>query len=124
MLAVVASRWMVITVVAPAVPGVTVGGLNVAVAPGGSPVAESVTTLSKAPPTGGTERLTDTDPPGAIVTGVVGAVTVKVVITDSVSAELVSVEKLLSPLYSRRNRKRADRQIGGRIGGHAQGQSA
>ena len=98
---------IVITVGAPAVPGVTVGGLKVAAAPGGSPVAESVTTLSKAPPSGGTVMLTITDPPGAIVTGVAGAVTVKSLITDSVKATLVSVEKFVFSAVHRRNRKRA-----------------
>jgi hypothetical protein len=45
MLAVAAASCMVSTVGAPALPGVTVGGLKVALATGGSPVAESVTTL-------------------------------------------------------------------------------
>jgi hypothetical protein len=72
---------MVITVGAPALPGVTLGGLNVAVAPGGSPEAESVTTLLNAPPSGGTVIFTVTAPPGATVTGVVGAVTANAVIT-------------------------------------------
>lgn len=57
-------------------PGVTVGGLNVAVAPGGSPVAESVTTLLNAPPSGGTVMLMVAAPPGATGTGVVGPLTV------------------------------------------------
>ena len=39
-----AAVWMVICEVAPVEPGVTVGGANVAVAPGGSPVAVRVTT--------------------------------------------------------------------------------
>ena len=71
-----AASWIVITVGAPAVPGVTVGGLKVAVAPAGSPEAESVTTLLNAPPKGGTVRLILTEPPGATGTGVVGPVTV------------------------------------------------
>jgi hypothetical protein len=96
-LAVAVVSWMVITVGAPALPGVTVGGLNVAVAPGGNPEAERVTMLLNAPPSGGTVRLTVTNPPGATMTGVAGPVTVKAVITVSVRDELVSVRKLLSP---------------------------
>jgi len=67
---------MVITVGAPAVPGVTVSGLKRAVAPGGNPVADIVTGLLKAPPTGGTVTLTCTEPPCITNNGAGGAVTV------------------------------------------------
>jgi hypothetical protein len=67
---------MVNVVAAPLIPGVTVGGLNVAVAPGGSPEADIVTTLLKEPPSGGTVTGIATEPPSAAVTGTAGAVTI------------------------------------------------
>src|SRR5271165_2003788 len=73
----------VITVGAPAAPGVTVAGLNVAVARGGNPLADMVTTLLKGPPKGGTVTLTVTLPPWPTTNGVCGALTVKAVPTDS-----------------------------------------
>lgn len=73
-----AAVWIVIVVGAAEFPGVTVAGLKVNVAPGGSPVGDKVTTPLNAPPTGDTVRLTLTELPAATVTGVCGAVTVKV----------------------------------------------
>ena len=67
---------IVMTVVSPSAPGVTVGGLNVAVAPGGRPLAASVTTLLNAPPSGGTVTVICTEPPSATSNGVCGAATV------------------------------------------------
>lgn len=72
-----AANTMVSTVVAPAAPGVTVGGLNVAVSPAGSPVSDMLTTLVKEPPNGATLILTLTMPPAATVIGVVGPVIAK-----------------------------------------------
>lgn len=68
---------MVSTVVAPVVPGVTTAGAKLAVAPGGSPVADMVTALLNGPPTGGTIIGMLTDPPCANTKGVCGAVTLK-----------------------------------------------
>jgi hypothetical protein len=67
---------MVIMVFAPVVPGTTVGGLKATVAPGGRPVAESVTTLLYAPPSGGTVMVISADSPCATGIGVVGALMV------------------------------------------------
>ena len=53
----------VITVLRPVDPGITVGGLNVAVAPGGKPVTDIVTTALYAPPIGGTVIVMLTEPP-------------------------------------------------------------
>jgi hypothetical protein len=100
MLAVADASCMVITVVAPAAPGVTVGGLKVTVAPAGSPEAESVTTLSNAPPSGGKVILMVAAPPGATGTGVVGAVTVKAVVTVSLTAEEVEAANPALPGYT------------------------
>ena len=84
-----AGNAIVSTVVAPAAPGVTVGGLNVAVLPAGSPVADMVTTLVKEPPNGATLTLTLTILPAATVIGVVGAVIAKVgVITRFTAADV------------------------------------
>ena len=55
--------------VAPEAPGVTVGGAKVAVAPAGRPEADMMTTLSKAPPMGGTAISMSTDPPALTVNG-------------------------------------------------------
>src|SRR5579863_8012591 len=99
-LAVGAANWMVITVGAPALPGVTVGGLKVAMAPGGSPLADRVTTLLKAPPTGGTVTLIATEPPSVTVTGAGGAVTVYVVFTVSVKGEDVDPVNPVFPEYT------------------------
>jgi hypothetical protein len=88
---------MVNTVGAPAAPGVTAGGLNVAVAPSGSPRAESATTLSNAPPTGGTVTLISTIAPWEAVTGAAGAVTVKAVFTLSMNTFEVEPEKPALP---------------------------
>ena len=72
--AVVLAKVTVMTVVAPAEPGVTTGGLKVAVAPAGKPEADIVTLLLKVP-MGGTPIVTSTGLPGVAVTGAVGAVT-------------------------------------------------
>ena len=63
---------------APELPGMTVGGLKVPVAPDGSPVENMVTTLSNAPPTGRTLTSIFTAPPCATVTDVSRVVTVNV----------------------------------------------
>src|ERR1700722_19413229 len=76
MLALRLASWMVITVCGPAGPGATVGGLKMAVAPAGSPEAESVTVLLNAPPRGGTLMLTVTNPPSGTSNGVPGALMV------------------------------------------------
>lgn len=55
---------MVNVELAPVVPGVTVGGAKLAVAPGGNPLAASVTTLSYAPLTGFTLIVYVATPPG------------------------------------------------------------
>ena len=90
---------MVSTVGAPSVPGVTVGGVKVAVAPGGSPEAESVTMLSNGPPRGGMVRAKVAAPPGATETGVDGPVTAKAAITVSVTAKEVEAAKPALPGY-------------------------
>jgi hypothetical protein len=97
--AVRAGSCIVSAVGAPVRPGVTVGGLNVALAPGGSPVAESVTTPSNAPPSGGTVMSMVAAPPGATGTGAVGAVTVKEAVTVSLTAEEVEAAKPALPGY-------------------------
>jgi hypothetical protein len=74
--------------------------LKVAVAPGGSPLAESVTRLLNAPPNGGTLTLTSTDPPCATGTGVGGAVTVYAVLTVSMSTAEVDPASSVSPEYT------------------------
>jgi hypothetical protein len=91
---------MVMTVGAPALPGVTVGGLKVATAPGGRPEADIVTTLSKAPPRGGTEILKVAIPPGATVTGAAGAVTVYAVVTTSATADELEAANSALPGYT------------------------
>jgi hypothetical protein len=56
-----------------------------------------VTTLSKAPPTGGTVTFISTEPPSLTVTGAGGAVTVYVVLTVSVKAEDVDPANAVFP---------------------------
>lgn len=94
------SNWMVNIVGAPVVPGVTVGGLNVAVAPGGSPVADIVTTLLNGPPSGGTVMPITTEPPSAAVNGVAAAVTAYATVTVSVSTDEVEVPREVLPEYT------------------------
>jgi hypothetical protein len=91
---------IVITVGAPALPGVTVGGLKVAVAPAGRPEADRVTTLLNAPPSGGTVMSTVAAPPDATGTAVAGAVTVNDVATVKLRAEEVDGANPASPAYS------------------------
>ena len=62
------------TVVAPTVPGVTVGGLNVAVAPDGNPDTDIVTVPLNVPPTGGTAIVICAVLPDAADTGAAGPV--------------------------------------------------
>jgi hypothetical protein len=88
---------MVMTVGAPEVPGVTVGGLKVTVAPAGRPVADILTTLLKQPPNGGTVTFTTTAPPADTVTRGGTADTVKSAETVSVTTEDVEVAKLALP---------------------------
>lgn len=64
----------VMTVVAPAAPGVTVGGTNVATAPAGKPEADMVTTPVKEVPSGATWIVTFAEPPDATSIGAAGAV--------------------------------------------------
>lgn len=91
--AVWAAVWMVSFVGAPEAPGITVGGVKVAVAPAGKPEADMVTTLSKEPPMGGTVMLMSTEPPAWTVKGLPGAVTANVVATSRpISAEVEVAE--------------------------------
>jgi hypothetical protein len=59
-----------------------------------------VTTLSNAPPTGGTVTLICVEPPSVTVTGAGGAVTVYVVFTVSVKAEDVEPADAAFPEYT------------------------
>ncbi len=68
---------MVSVLVAPELPGVTVAGWNEAVASGGSPVAESVTTPVNDPFVGCTATLNCAVPPGETVWGGVGELVLK-----------------------------------------------
>src|SRR5215475_1416323 len=72
--AAVFAKVTVMIVVAPDAPGVTTGGLKVAVAPAGNPEADMVTLLLKVP-MGGTPIVMATGVPGVAETGAVGAVT-------------------------------------------------
>jgi hypothetical protein len=62
-------------VVVPVLPGITVGGAKDAMAPGGKPIADMVTTLLKGLPVGATLTRMATAPPGATSNGVCGAET-------------------------------------------------
>src|SRR5580658_8459485 len=84
--AVADSSWMVNVVATPEAPGTTVGGLKVAVAPGGRPLADIVTMLLNEPFRGGTVTMTCTEPPSAAVTGAAGAVTAYAGLIVSVDA--------------------------------------
>ncbi len=90
--AVWAAVCMVSTVVAPDAPGVTMGGVKVAVAPAGKPEADIVTTLSKGPPMGGTVMLISTEPPAFTVNDDAGAVTEKVEADVTVTSSPIEVE--------------------------------
>ena len=91
----------VIMVVLPFAPGVTVGGLNDAVAPAGKPEADMVTGLLNAPPSGGTVTLTLTEPPSwDTVAGVVGAATVNAGVTACETAVEVAEAKVALPEYA------------------------
>src|SRR5271168_542176 len=90
---------MVKTVGAPFAPGVTVAGKNITVEPGGSPVADMVTRLLNAPPSGGTLTLIITEPPSATRKVVCAAVTAKVVFTVKGTAAEVEGLKLVLPEY-------------------------
>jgi len=65
-----------IFVVVPELPGITVGGIKEAVAPGGRFVADIITTLLKGLPVGATSTVISTDPPCITLNGVCGAATV------------------------------------------------
>ena len=80
----------VMTVLAPVEPGVTTGGLKVAVAPAGNPDADIVTWLLKAP-IGGTPIVTATGVPGVAATGAVGAVTLNCGVVTTVAGLSVIV---------------------------------
>ena len=86
----------VITVFAPFEPGVTTGGLNVAVAPAGNPEADIVTLLLKVP-IGGMPIVTLTGVPGVAAIGAAGAVTLNCaaalnVIITAADVEVAEVE--------------------------------
>src|SRR5579863_5520495 len=88
---------MVKIVGAPPDPGLTVGGLKVAVAPAGRPLADMVTTLLNAPPSGGTVTGMVTKPPSATETGVAGATTVYAASIVSVTADELEPSKMALP---------------------------
>jgi hypothetical protein len=69
--------WTVRTVGAVPVPGVTVGGAKLAVAPSGSPVTDIFTGLLKFPPMGATLSGKDAVPPGLTRSAGVGDATEK-----------------------------------------------
>jgi hypothetical protein len=75
---------------APELPGMTVEGLKLAVAPAGRPEEDMVTTLSNAPPTGRTLTSIFTDPLCGTATDVSGVVTVNV---DGVTTSLIVSRK-------------------------------
>ena len=85
------------TVLAPVAPGVTTGGLKVAVAPAGKPEADIVTLLLNVP-IGGTPIETLTGVPGVAATGAAGAVTLNcgtdevIVIVVGAEVEVAEVE--------------------------------
>jgi len=83
--------WIVSTVDWPALPGITVVGLKEAVAPGGSPEADIVTTPLKVSPLGITLTEAFAESPGVTVR-VCGAVTVKAGATRTVKARGDDVE--------------------------------
>jgi hypothetical protein len=95
--AAVVAKVTVMTVVAPAEPGVTTGGLNVAVAPAGKPEADIVTLLLKVP-MGGTPIGTLSGVPGVATTAAVGAVTMNsgtaglIVMVTAAEVEVADVE--------------------------------
>jgi hypothetical protein len=85
----VPAKVMVMTVVAPVDPGVTTGGLKVAVAPAGNPEADMVTWLLKELPIGGTLIVTLTELPRAAEIGAGGAVTLNCGASVTVKADEV-----------------------------------
>jgi hypothetical protein len=85
----VPAKVMVMTVVAPVDPGVTTGGLKVAVAPAGNPEADMVTWLLKELPIGGTLIVTLTELPGVAERGAGGAVTLNCGASVTVKADEV-----------------------------------
>jgi len=87
-------------VCSPSAPGVTVAGLNVAVARGGNPVATRVTTLVYEPPSGGTVTVICTEPPSLTVNGVCGAVTVYAAVTVSSCEPDVEPVNAVLPEYT------------------------
>ena len=92
----VPAKVMVMTVVAPVEPGVTTGGLKVAVAPAGNPEADIVTRLLKEVPIGGTLIVTLTELPGVAESGAGGAVTLNCWATVTVKgAEVEPCEEIL-----------------------------
>jgi hypothetical protein len=87
-------------VVVPAAPGVTIGGVNVTVAPGGCPVADNVTGLLNGPPMDGTITVTVTIPPCATGNGVCGAVTPNAGMIDTDTPTDVDVANTALPEYT------------------------
>ncbi len=73
----VAVRGVVVTVIVVLLPAVTEGGLNIAVAPTGKPVAVNVTGPGKAPPTGAVAITNSAGWPAVAVCGPVVLVVVK-----------------------------------------------
>jgi hypothetical protein len=89
-------------VAADELPGTTVFGLKVAVAPAGSPVADNVTVPLYVPPTADTVILTLAEPVAATLTGVVGAAMEKVGAELTVKSSTVEVDaaKPVFPEYA------------------------
>src|SRR5579862_1467903 len=83
-------------------PGTTLGGAKPTAAPGGKPEADMVTTSLYAPPTGGRNTLTFTDPPALTVNGVCGAAIVYADALVTVRFKGIDVEgaKPLLPEYT------------------------
>lgn len=94
---VVPAKVIVITVVAPVCPGVTIGGLKVAVAPAGNPEADITTWLVKDVPTGGTLIVMLSELPGVAENGVGGAVTLNCWATVRVTTAEVDSPKVELP---------------------------
>src|ERR1700722_14208836 len=80
---------VVVTVIVVLFPGVTAGGIDVAIAPNGKPVAVNVTEPTKVPPTGAVAIANSAGWPGATVCGGVGL--------DAAKSTIVNVNALEVP---------------------------
>jgi hypothetical protein len=78
---------VVVTVIIELFPGTTEGGLNVAVAPGGSPETVKVTGLGKTPPTAIVVITNIAAPPAGTVCGGVGLMSLKPTTGTVIAAE-------------------------------------